>query len=98
MADFSDGLDNTIMVLELPDRAAPWTKPQDIVVPFSQAKTTGGSERENDGVVVNALFGDGSVRGLTRTSLDSASRSALTRAAGDEFDRKVLRQPVEHVP
>jgi hypothetical protein len=94
--DFVDGLQDTVLVLELPGRAVPWTQPVDVRPPL----TTGGQREVRalaDGSVVNALFGDGSVWGLKRDLLGGHLRAAFTLSGGGVFDRRFLGSAVDHV-
>lgn len=60
-AQISDGLSNTLMVVEA-ENAVPWTKPDDIVYDPKQAPKFGFFFRNSS----NALFGDGSVRAISK--------------------------------
>ncbi|MFO0795960.1 MAG: DUF1559 domain-containing protein [Gemmataceae bacterium] len=80
-AGFTDGLSNTIMVVESGDPVA-WMKPDDFVVPAKGAipriEVPG---RPNQ---FNALFGDGSVRWMNRAGMtDDTLRAYFTRNGGE---------------
>jgi hypothetical protein len=79
-ADVTDGLSNTVMVIEDGD-PIPWAKPGDY--PFDPKKPlpklTAG---QND--VVNMLMGDGSVRAVNlRTVEEKRLKAAFTRSGGE---------------
>jgi hypothetical protein len=95
--DFADGLKNTVMVLELTDRAVPWTQPEDLEFPLRKA-AHGDTSQRGDGSVVNGLFADGSIYGLDKEMLGNSLRAAFTRAQKDVLDRRLLRAAVEHYP
>lgn len=78
-AGFTDGLSNTILVVEA-GKDVVWTKPDD--VPFDAGKKLpklGGMFDEG----FHALFGDGSVRFLKKTITPATLRAIITRAGGE---------------
>jgi hypothetical protein len=79
LADFTDGLSNTIMVTEAA-RGVPWTKPDDL--PFDPD----GPLPRLGGVLPgfhHALFGDGSVRTLSAKIDPKTLRLLITRNDGE---------------
>ena len=79
-ADVTDGLSNTVMVVETGD-PAPWAKPGDLVIdpkkPLPKLTAAG-----MDGVT-NVLLGDGSVRKVdTKKVSEKTLRNAFTRNDG----------------
>ena len=77
-ADITDGLSNTLMIVEA-DRAVPWTKPEDL--PYDPKKPipkVGGVY----GGAFNALFGDGSVRYFRKAPKESTFRLLIERNDG----------------
>lgn len=81
LADVWDGSSNTIMVVEAdPDRAVPWTKPEDL--PFDPNNPLDGLGHAHSGGF-NALFCDGAVRFISET-IDPEVWRALVSCAGGE--------------
>jgi hypothetical protein len=84
-ADFTDGLSNTIMVVEAA-KAVPWTKPEDI--PYDPAKPLPKLGRPGAKGFQAALC-DGSVRFIADTIKETTLRNAITRndgnPLGDDF-------------
>jgi prepilin-type processing-associated H-X9-DG protein len=78
--DVTDGLSNTIMVVEVDDSAAvPWTKPDD----FDMSE---GNLLEVLGLSVgggNCLFGDGSVQFISEVIAEDMFEAMMTRAGGE---------------
>jgi hypothetical protein len=79
-AKVSDGLSNTIMVVEA-KREIPWTKPEDIPYAKDQPLPTFGGFDEPSGF--NAGFGDGSVRFISKNAAETLLRALFTRAGGE---------------
>jgi prepilin-type processing-associated H-X9-DG protein len=77
----TDGLSNTLMVVETAD-AVPWTKPDDIEFD-PKASIEKLLRFSND--VTNVLFCDGSVRSLKRGLGDKTWRALITKAGGEEI-------------
>ncbi len=75
--DFGDGLGDTVMIVELSERAVPWTKPEDI--PFAvlqEARLDNGVGSE--GQLANALFANGAIHSnATGTKTQEMVRVAL---------------------
>lgn len=86
-ADFLDGLDNTIAVVELCNEPVVWTEPHDVRLPLA---TVGGREK------MNVLFADGSVYGLRGDQPNEVLRSLFTLSSQDDGDRNLLSAPVDH--
>jgi prepilin-type processing-associated H-X9-DG protein len=77
--EISDGTSNTIMVVEVdPDRAVPWTKPDDWE--YNAAKPLAGLGKAHPGGF-NALLADGSVRFIA-AAVDAKTFHALLTVAG----------------
>jgi hypothetical protein len=79
--DVTDGLGNTLLVVRSPsDLAVPWTKPADLVVapdkPLPELFGKFGSS-------VDALFADGSVRNIPKTTSPETLRALITRNGGE---------------
>ena len=80
-ADFSDGLSNTILVVEAAE-GVPWTKPDDLEYdPKKPLPKFGGISPEGFWVAL----ADGSVRFLTHKAKESTLRAAITRNGGEIF-------------
>src|SRR5262245_53777514 len=89
-ADITDGLSNTIFVVEAA-APVPWTKPEDLPFVADQGLPKFGGLFQGD---FHALFGDGSVRWLSRKVDAGELRKALTRAGGEVIDdAKLSVQP-----
>ncbi len=79
--DITDGLSNTIMIVEVDDeRSVIWTKPDDLVV--DPGKPLAGLRVWASGVW-NAAIADGSVRGFPTETDSKKVRALLTRAGGE---------------
>ena len=64
-SDIRDGSSNTVIVVEAgPDRAVPWTKPQDLTI--DPSAPLAGLQKMRPGIFL-ALFADGSVQAITLT-------------------------------
>ena len=80
-AGFTDGLSNTIMVVETGD-PVPWMKPEDLTIPAKGAIPR--IEVPGRPGQFNALFGDGSVRWMNRAGItDQNLRAYFTRNGGE---------------
>lgn len=86
--EFSDGLDNTVIIVELPSQSVPWTKPNDVSFPFVALCL-------DDGTRLNCLFGDARVRSMKTSDLEQLL-PAFTISRGDSFDRSLLHPSVNH--
>ncbi len=78
-ADVTDGLSNTILIVEA-KKAVPWTKPED--VPFDAGKMVPKLGGLFEGIF-NAAFADGSVRALPLTIKEEKLRALITRNGGE---------------
>jgi hypothetical protein len=86
MSDFTDGLSNTIWVVEGWD-PVPWTKPADVAYdPKKPLPKLGGLLRNGFSV----LFGDGNTRFLSNRTNERTLRALITRAGGEPI---VLDKP-----
>lgn len=83
-AEFTDGLSNTVAVVEVEDEfAVPWTKPEDITLdPDDPWPPLGGHSREG----VNMLFFDGSVRLIPYWLEPEKLWHLFTRAGGEAIE------------
>jgi RNA polymerase sigma factor (sigma-70 family) len=90
-ADFTDGLANTIGVVEAAT-PVPWTKPEDLSYDADKPLPRLGGLFGGD---FNALFFDGSVRLLSKNADPKALRAAITRNAGDvtDLDKLLAKHP-----
>ena len=80
-ADFTDGLSNTIMVVET-DKAVPWAKPDDY--PFDPKKPLPKIITAPNGKpTFNTLLGDGSVRALKTNLAEKTLKALFTRNGGE---------------
>jgi prepilin-type processing-associated H-X9-DG protein len=78
-ANISDGMSNTIMVLECPDSEI-WTKPADLIIdPDGKLPKMGGVIPKG----FNVAFGDGSVRFLKETIKEATLRAMITANGGE---------------
>jgi hypothetical protein len=78
-ADITDGMSNTIMVIEA-KRNIPWTKPEDIPFdPNGPLPELGGFDPR----VFNAAFADGSVRTISNMINPRVLKALITRAGGE---------------
>jgi prepilin-type processing-associated H-X9-DG protein len=79
IVDITDGTSNTIMAAEA-EKAVPWTKPVDLVYNQKGKLPAFGGFRPG---YFNALFADGSVRGISRKAKEAALRATITRNGGE---------------
>jgi hypothetical protein len=90
-AEVKDGLDSTIMVVEVETaKAVPWTKPDDFQ--YDEKKPTAGltSSAPYGPGVFFALFCDGTLRWISNTADHAALCALFTRAGGEKVDLKTL--------
>jgi hypothetical protein len=80
--DFTDGLSNTLMVVEASE-AVPWTKPADVNYDPKKAVPKFGAHAKEG---FHALFADGSVEFIRRID-ETALRALITRNGGEPVDR-----------
>jgi hypothetical protein len=81
LQEFKDGTSNTILIVDADDAVAvPWTKPDDLPIDPKQPLKGLGS---NPTKTFNALFGDGSVRTISR-SIDPAGFYGMLTVSGGE--------------
>ena len=84
MRDVTDGLSNTIMMIEVPDKMAViWTKPADFA-PDKKNPTKGLAGLHPDGFT--AGFADGSVRFYSKEIDADTFRALLTKSGGEVID------------
>ena len=79
IADITDGTSNTFLVVEAADDV-PWTKPADLTFDPDGKLPKVGGVFENG---FNALFGDGSVRFISRSIKGETLKALITRNAGE---------------
>ncbi|MBM3982750.1 MAG: DUF1559 domain-containing protein [Planctomycetes bacterium] len=85
IADITDGLSNTVMVIETA-QGVPWAKPGDF--PFDPKKDLPKIEAPGKKNVFQALMGDGSVRAISTTTPEKTLKALFTRNGGEEIDDK----------
>jgi hypothetical protein len=82
LKDITDGVSNTIMIVECDDQRAPiWTKPDDL--PFDPKNPAQGLGRLFAPGGFDAAFCDGSVRFLLPSMPADALRAMFTKAGGE---------------
>jgi hypothetical protein len=87
IAQITDGLSNTILVVEAGE-AVPWTKPADIAYdPKKPLPKLGGVSK----VGINVLWFDGSTTLMRRDFDVQTFRDAVTPSGGEVFDRAKLK-------
>jgi hypothetical protein len=77
--DVTDGTSMTVLVTES-SQPVPWTAPEDIGTPGGSPQSAPGSRHPN---VIQALFGDGSVREIPKSWLKTGLPALLTRDGGE---------------
>jgi len=81
IADFTDGLSNTIFVVDSADAVA-WAKPGDLALDFTKALPKFESAGKTG--IANVLLGDGSVRTISlKTITEKTLKGAFTRDGGE---------------
>jgi prepilin-type processing-associated H-X9-DG protein len=79
--DVHDGTSNTIMVVETRNSGIRWAEPRDLDISQPMALPAGNHPGGNI-----ALFGDGSVRFLSKSVAAKTVRDAATKAGGEAFN------------
>jgi hypothetical protein len=87
-ADVTDGLSNTLMVVEA-KKEVPWTRPEDLIFGPAVAPSLLGAGSFHP-VGFNALLADGSVRFFRSTINVVAFQSLITRAGGEVINHALL--------
>ncbi len=84
LSSFTDGTSNTILVVEVaPDKAVPWTKPEDWEMnPKDPLAGLGGAF---GGGIFNALFCDGHVQAFTNAIDPTVFKAMCTRNGGERI-------------
>ncbi len=90
LADFPDGLSNTILAVEAA-RPVPWTRPEDLPYVADQALPALGGLF---GGYFHALLADGSVLLCSKNADVDTLRKAITPADGEPIDFDKLRAPI----
>jgi hypothetical protein len=86
--DIRDGTSNTLMLIEAgPEKAVPWTKPEDVPFRPSDPRVALGSAR--DGVFLVAFF-DGYVRTLPADLDPAVFRALITPDGAEAIDRSAF--------
>jgi len=81
MADFTDGLSNTILVVEAaPERAVEWTRPDDLVIDLSDPAAGLFGTREGG---VLAGFADGAVKFIPQSTGKDVLHALFTINGGE---------------
>ena len=81
-ADFTDGLSNTILVVETaPDRAVEWTRPSDFEL--DESNPSDGLFGHREGGVL-AAFADGSVKFIPETTSKDVLHALFTINGGEK--------------
>jgi hypothetical protein len=83
IADFTDGLSNTVLVIET-NEWVPWAKPGDF--PFDPKKPLPRIVPAGNQPVFNALMGDGSVRAIDAKVAEKTLKAMFTRSGGERVD------------
>jgi hypothetical protein len=87
IADVTDGLSNTIMVVEA-EEPVPWSKPADLTYdPKKELPKFGGLFKEG----FNAAFADGATRFISKNNDEKLLRALITRSGGEVVDIKKLK-------
>ncbi|MBN9119140.1 MAG: DUF1559 domain-containing protein [Planctomycetes bacterium] len=81
--DFTDGLSNTVLVIET-NELVPWAKPGDF--PFDPKKPLPKITPPGGRDVFQVLMGDGSVRALSTSIAEKTLKAAFTRNGGEPVD------------
>ncbi len=91
LADFKDGAGNTAYVVDAgPEKAVPWTKPDDLPFdPEDPIRTIGTSEF---GEIFLAVMTDGAVKSVPRNGAPESLRALFTRGANDRYDESAKRK------
>jgi len=78
MADVTDGLSNTLAIVEVKNSGVNWAEPRDLTIGQPMSLPAGNHPGGN-----NVLFGDGSVRFMSKTVSPTVIRSAATKDGGE---------------
>ena len=93
VARITDGMSNTVLLVEVNDRAAvPWTKPEDYELDASNPKR-GLFGLYTDGVF--AIWGDGAVQRIPQDISDSSLLATFTIAGAENLEGVTIRVPAE---
>jgi hypothetical protein len=84
----TDGVANTILVIEAPNANIPWTEPRDLDFDTLELVVNGGVNSPHSGhpEVALALFADGRVRQLHKRVTAQVLRALLTKDGGEQID------------
>lgn len=86
VGDMNDGTSRTILVLEMsPDRAVPWTKPDDLTVSPDDAVSLLEDSTSHDKRLRPTLFVDGHVEILSDDIDPEVFKALLTRSGGEKL-------------
>jgi hypothetical protein len=85
-ADFTDGMANTILVVEAAN-GVPWTKPEDLRFDPNGPLPAWGSKHPGG---FNAVFGDATVRFIKSATAAATLRALVTRNGDEVVDRDAL--------
>jgi len=87
IADVTDGLSNTLMVVEA-EEPVPWSKPADLTYdPKKELPKFGGQFKEG----FNAAFADGAARFIKKDNDEQLLRALITRNGGEAVDLTKLK-------
>jgi prepilin-type processing-associated H-X9-DG protein len=78
LMDIADGTSNTIAIVEVKNSGINWAEPRDLVIPQPMSLPAGNHPGGN-----NALFADGSVRFLSKSTGTNSIRAMATKDGGE---------------